>query len=206
MEGEMTTREKIIFESLRLFSEKGYDGVSMREIAAAVGIKGASIYNHFKGKEAVFQEIFIETTKHYSDFANQMNIPSEEGSETVQAYLAMEKEQLLQMAEGIFSFFAKEPFMVMFRKLIVSEQNKADIAAKCLKEYYIEAPMLFQTEIFKGMLLSGDFRDADAEIMALHFYSPIYYTLCKYDLEGNYEECLDKLKKHVHWFCELYRK
>ena len=44
-----TTKERIIYESLRLFSEKGYDGVSMREIAAAVEIKAASLYAHFEG-------------------------------------------------------------------------------------------------------------------------------------------------------------
>ena len=54
----MTTKKRIIIESLRLFASKGYDGVSMREIAAAVGIKGASIYNHFKGKEDIFLAIF----------------------------------------------------------------------------------------------------------------------------------------------------
>lgn len=50
MEKEMTTKEKIVYQSLGLFSQKGYDGVSMRENAAAVGIKGASLYNHFSGK------------------------------------------------------------------------------------------------------------------------------------------------------------
>ena len=54
----ISTKQKILYESLKLFSNKGYDGVSMREIASAVGIKGASIYNHFKGKEDIFQGIF----------------------------------------------------------------------------------------------------------------------------------------------------
>lgn len=54
MEKQMTTKQKIIIEALRLFSAQGYDGASMRDIAEAVGIKGASIYNHFKGKEDIF--------------------------------------------------------------------------------------------------------------------------------------------------------
>ena len=49
-----TTKERIIYESLRLFSEKGYDGVSMREIAAAVEIKAASLYAHFDGNNRPF--------------------------------------------------------------------------------------------------------------------------------------------------------
>ena len=40
MEKVISTKEKILITSLKLFSEKGFDGVSMREIAAAVGIKG----------------------------------------------------------------------------------------------------------------------------------------------------------------------
>ena len=36
MEKELTTKEKIVYESLKLFSKKGYTGVSMREIARSV--------------------------------------------------------------------------------------------------------------------------------------------------------------------------
>ena len=65
MEATATTREKIIYHALKLFAAKGYSGVSMREIAAAVGIQGASLYNHFKGKEDIFNAIFAEMTKQY---------------------------------------------------------------------------------------------------------------------------------------------
>ena len=67
MEKILTTKEKIIFESLRLFSQKGYDGVSMREIAAAVGIKGASIYNHFKGKEEILDVLISNLENYYNE-------------------------------------------------------------------------------------------------------------------------------------------
>ena len=54
-----STKETIINETLTLFSEKGFEGVSMRDIAAAVGIKAASIYNHFKNKEEILSLIHI---------------------------------------------------------------------------------------------------------------------------------------------------
>ena len=50
----MNTREKIIYESLNLFSAKGFDAISVRDIANAVGIKASSIYNHFKSKYEIF--------------------------------------------------------------------------------------------------------------------------------------------------------
>ena len=51
----MTTKEKITETALDLFSQRGYDGVSVRDIARAVGIRESSIYNHFQGKRAVFE-------------------------------------------------------------------------------------------------------------------------------------------------------
>ena len=44
------TRQMILTQALRLFSENGYDAVSVGEIAAAVGIKAPSLYNHFRSK------------------------------------------------------------------------------------------------------------------------------------------------------------
>ena len=38
------TKETILFESLKLFADKGYDGVTVRDIAAEVGIKQSSLY------------------------------------------------------------------------------------------------------------------------------------------------------------------
>ena len=50
-------REKILRTSIDLFAQKGFGTVTTREIAAAVGIKAASIYNHFPSKEAILDEI-----------------------------------------------------------------------------------------------------------------------------------------------------
>lgn len=206
MDKEMTTKEKIIFESLRLFSKEGYDGVSMREIASAVGIKGASLYNHFSGKDEIFNAIFDTMKMHYDNTAVSMNIPMEENDKTVETYLNIDEDGLFKMAEGLLYFFCKDEFTVMFRKLLVSEQHKYPLAAKLLKQYYIDAPILFQTQLFSGFQKKGSMKDYDANMMALHFYSPIYYILSKNDLGVSYEECLQTVRSHVHGFCLLYTK
>ncbi|PZQ60211.1 MAG: TetR/AcrR family transcriptional regulator [Phenylobacterium zucineum] len=50
---EATTRERILDVALELFAKHGYAGASMRQIAAAVGIRASSLYNHFDGKAAM---------------------------------------------------------------------------------------------------------------------------------------------------------
>lgn len=44
------TDARILGAATRLFSEKGYHGSTMREVASAVGIKAGSLYNHYAGK------------------------------------------------------------------------------------------------------------------------------------------------------------
>ena len=202
----MSTRDKIVTESLALFSQKGYDGVSVREIAAAVGIKGASLYNHFKGKEDIFQAIFEEMIKRYDDAAAMMDVPMEQGSETVDSYMKMDEQQMLVIAENLFSFFTVDKFTSLFRKLLMSEQHRSELAADSLNNYYFVAPIAFQAQLFRSMQRRGAFENYDAETMALHFYSPIYYLLCRYDLGYSYEDCIEQIAKHIHWFCQLYQK
>ena len=51
MSSETGTERRILEAATALFYEKGYHGTTMREVAAAVGIKAGSLYNHFPGKE-----------------------------------------------------------------------------------------------------------------------------------------------------------
>ncbi len=50
------TRLRALEEAINLFSERGYSGVSMRDIAKAVGISPPALYNHFENKEALYRE------------------------------------------------------------------------------------------------------------------------------------------------------
>lgn len=54
--GKGSTEQRIIRSAVELFANVGYQATSMRDIAAKVGIKAASIYAHFPGKEALLGE------------------------------------------------------------------------------------------------------------------------------------------------------
>jgi len=67
MQNENTTKDKILAEAAKLFSIRGYDGVSTREIAKAVGINSASIYYYFSSKEEILKDL-------YRYYSNQLQI------------------------------------------------------------------------------------------------------------------------------------
>jgi len=60
------TREKIEHAAVQLIAARGVDGVSMRDIATAVGVTEAALYRHFTNKRALVWEIF---TLRYDEFA-----------------------------------------------------------------------------------------------------------------------------------------
>jgi AcrR family transcriptional regulator len=64
-------RAEIVTASARIFAEHGYAGVGMRQIADAVGIRGASLYHHFPAKEEILYAICLTVTRE----PNEENLP-----------------------------------------------------------------------------------------------------------------------------------
>ena len=54
---EVSTRERVLSEGGALFVARGYHGVSMREVALAVGVTKPALYHHYADKEALFLAI-----------------------------------------------------------------------------------------------------------------------------------------------------
>jgi AcrR family transcriptional regulator len=52
-----TTRDRILDASLDLFTEHGFDGASLREIAQRVGVTKAALYYHFSSKEDILMAL-----------------------------------------------------------------------------------------------------------------------------------------------------
>ena len=61
----------ILNEARSLFLESGEKGLSMRKLAASIGVTPAAIYWHFKNKEELLGEIFLEGVETFSRYMNK---------------------------------------------------------------------------------------------------------------------------------------
>ncbi|OEC32673.1 transcriptional regulator, TetR family [Pseudomonas cuatrocienegasensis] len=61
----------ILNEARALFLESGEKGLSMRKLAASIGVTPAAIYWHFKNKEELLGEIFLEGVETFSRYMSR---------------------------------------------------------------------------------------------------------------------------------------
>jgi AcrR family transcriptional regulator len=66
-----TRKEEILRVAAILFKEKGYSAVTMRDLAKAMGIKAASLYNHINSKQDILNTIVISLAE---QFTSQMKL------------------------------------------------------------------------------------------------------------------------------------
>ena len=110
----MTTKEKIIYESLTLYSIKGFNAISVRDIAKAVGIKASSLYNHFKNKQDIFDTIVGIYSEYISRFFSNMIIENDR-NEIMLNKTKWTEDEFFTKSLNIFNFCLQDEYMVKFR-------------------------------------------------------------------------------------------
>lgn len=154
-------KDEILIKSLALFANQGYFGTSMDDIANAVGIKKASLYSHYKGKESIFTAIFDNILDDYSTFIDNLTAFSEETNS-------------IDMLFNIFSGYVKN---CQNNNKMVFWDRYYYYPPEYLKDYIsektYEIEMLFLnkiTVIIEQGIEDGELQNNDANSVALSFY------------------------------------
>jgi AcrR family transcriptional regulator len=193
------TKERILNESLVLFSVKGYDGVSMSDIAGAVGIKASSIYKHYVGKEEIFRSIVRQFEDKTASIFNSTLLEDRE-------YKNISKEMLIEMIRQTFILYAEDPFLANCRKLFMISAFKRPEIGSLYTKYFIEMPIQYQAKLFTILQEDMEIHKRDTKVMAYHFYTPILIILQEFDYKKiTVEEALEKINVLVTQFMEVYQ-
>lgn len=154
----MGTKQKILDCSILLFSERGFNGVSIREIARAVGIKESSIYNHYTGKQAIIEEICASFTQSLS-FAQPPLIQIEE-------MLSHQKPREI-FQSFILSYGGNiQPRLTQMAKIVFSEQFHQGIVRNIFLEKFVEDTADYYQKVLSLMQKKGLICPCDTFLLA----------------------------------------
>src|ERR1700761_8365731 len=97
----------------QLFAARGFDGVTLREMAEALGVSSMTPYRYFKDKDAILAAV---RTRAFNDFAQAMETAAAHGKD------AIAKSQAAGKAYQDFAFANAEAYRLMF---MVREKGEA---------------------------------------------------------------------------------
>ncbi|MDO4811730.1 MAG: TetR/AcrR family transcriptional regulator [Eubacteriales bacterium] len=200
----MSTKERILNEALRLFSKKGYSEVYVGDIAAAVGIKAPSLYKHYKGKQEIFDSCVEKFYERMTQIRNGLLLPDTPSSQA--SYEATDLNQIIEFAIGLFMFYWKDEVAANFRKMLMIERYRNQDLNKIYEDLFVNGAVQHEETIFSALITAGFIKKEDPHVIALRFYTPIYYLLQKYDTHPEQEnEAKEELISMVTEFCETYK-
>jgi AcrR family transcriptional regulator len=205
-ETPLTTRERITDESLTLFSQRGYSGVSVKNIADAVGIKDSSLYKHFTSKREIFDTILAEMTERMDQLTENLKLADASKGDASSYFSTMSVDDLVALSEQVFLFYLKNPFAARFRRMLTIEQYSDSEISTLYRKIFTEDSIAYQSILFGQLIACGAFIEADPTILAMNFYSPLLLLFIRYDAQPDKEsEALDLLERHVREFARRYK-
>lgn len=206
----MNTYERIWREALNLFSVRGFDAVSVRDIAGAVGIKESSLYNHYKNKQDIFDTIIHECTRRIDEIFHRMALLDDDmqwkaDDRTVGMYKGMKTEQFAALAGGVFDMVFADELNVKLRRMLTIEQYRSEGIAKLFRGISFDDSLEYQAKLFEGMIKEGYFIKADPYMLAMAFFSPIFLIFYKFDSsEQGLAEARVLFDRHLKHFMGMY--
>lgn len=208
MEHKMTTKERIVEEALTLFAQNGYKGTSVKNIADAVGIKDSSIYKHYKSKREIVDAIVTQMRDKMYHMSVDFGLPTDERmEEAAKQYGRMTLEELQTISRNVFLFYLQDDFMSRFWRFATMEQYQDGEIYEIYRSLFFEQSIAFQKELFSDMIRQGSFIQADPEVMALNFYTPIFFLLCRNaGRQDEVGEALELLDRQMAEFYRIYHK
>ncbi len=191
------TKEKILAAALDLFSQKGYEGTNIRELAASLGLVKSGIYKHYESKEEIWNALLDKMIAYYGErFGSAEHLPPVPDS----------LEGLLDMTMRMVDITVHDEMIIKTRKLLSIEQFRDDRARMLATKHFLTGLEDMFTPVFAGMMEKGLLRKDDPAMLAFAYTAPIsaLIHLCDREPEktGKAMKQIEAFSRH---FIETYK-
>lgn len=199
------TKNIILNKALELFSENGYDAVSVAEIAKAVGIKAPSLYSHYPAKQAIFEAIIKAVSEKYEQYTNKIDIHMRESKKDIVLFSGINEDMLIEKVNQIFTFSLHDDTIRRFRKMMTIEQFRSSQLSDLYSEHYVDGMISYHSEIFNSLMKNGEIKSEDPNTLAMMYVAPVITLIGVCDRQPEREkECSKKLEEHVRLFFRTF--
>ncbi|MGM9575310.1 MAG: TetR/AcrR family transcriptional regulator [Oscillospiraceae bacterium] len=188
------TKGRILSAALELFSKRGYEAVTVEQIAHTVGIKAPSLYKHFKSKRDIFDSIVCRMEQTDALRAREFGLPDAAPDEMAEEYRQASMRQLIEFSKAQFTYWTEDDFSSNFRKLLTLEQYRDPDMQKLYQQYLSAGPLSYVADLFKSWQIDAP------EQKAAEFFAPMFLMYSLYD-GGIAKETLEQaLNAHFDGF------
>jgi AcrR family transcriptional regulator len=94
-------RDELLAVAARIFSARGYEGASLREICAAAGILPGSMYHHFRSKEDLFVSVHAEGFRRLNEVVDRALAGKVEPWARLEAAVGAHLTELVERADVV---------------------------------------------------------------------------------------------------------
>lgn len=190
------TKERILAAALEMFSQNGYAGTNLRELAASLGMGKSSMYRHFESKEALWDTLLDEMIAYYGErFGSPERLPPAPKT----------PEELVAMTMRMAEFTIRDEKIVMTRKVLSIEQFRDGRARALATKHFLTGLTQMFSRIFAEMIAKGLLRGDDPEMLAFAYTTPIsaLIHLCDREPEKT-EDALSRIEAFSRHFVKIY--
>jgi Predicted membrane protein len=202
----LSTKELFMKEALRLFAKDGFEGVSVAQIAQAVGCSAPALYKHFAGKQELFEAILERSNSGYEEHMQQLRVDFDENEAAVQMYADLSVDGEIALVTQLFKYPLHDEWASAFRKMIMLEQFRRPELAKIYNERYVLLQYRRYAVLFKKLIAMGRLKEGDPQTYAMMYISPmiLLVEVCDRDASEEARACR-LIAGHVRQFRRSYR-
>ena len=186
-----STKDRILFAALVLFAREGYEAVGVGNIAQAVGVKGPSLYKHFKSKRDIFDHILLRMARLDAEAAESCSLPVAPPGKAPGAYARTDIADLVVFAKRQFRFWTQDSFASAFRRMLTVEQYRSPEMAALYRAHLGAGPL----EYVAAILGSRE--------EALAFYAPMHLLYAIHDADPVHSRAAILLDAHLSRWASL---